>query len=376
MKTPRQILKDLIADFISSQDEVTYVGKASIIRALFNAMSYVVYELWNDIIQLRRSVFPQLAMSTDLDNIAERYGITRRGATKSSVLLLFNGTAGTVIPAGTKVKSYLTGTEYETLSDLTLGNKNPDIVRPINSNYLGDVVFAESITTGQSTKVLAKELTVLSNTISGVDSVTNIIPSEGGEDVETDEQLRQRILDYVNILAQGTKDFYQALAVNSNSSVLKSNVIYNSKNLGLDIYLLKNTGGIFTGNELDSIASDIYSNQRAMNKITCYNPIFKGIEINLTYKRDSNYTAEIMFRNIAEAIAGVINIYTNDFGSTVKYWDILQAVANVEGVLSIDTTKFFVNNGTKDISCSNNEFPKFSGLTANDTLTTITKAID
>src|SRR4030042_5376718 len=241
-KSKNSILQQLSGDFLAEQDKVTYMGKSGVVRALFSATAALLYELWNDIYQVKRRIQVSTAEGSDLDLLAERHGLTRRAETKSSCILLFNGPSDTVIPTGTIVKSNLNEVRYQTLIEITLGQNNPAIQRPIYSNALGDIVLTESLITGSNSKVGIKELTIIDPSIEDVE-VTNLVPSIGGEDEETDAELRSRILGQLDLLNQGTTDFYKALSRAANGTVLRSLPIYNPLNGGIDIYLVKNSLG-------------------------------------------------------------------------------------------------------------------------------------
>lgn len=358
MKTKDTILNDLISDTISLTNKLTYFGKNSVLRGIYSALSFVFGEVWYDAYQLNRGAHIQTAQGTDLDTEAGREGIIRRGATKSSVVLLFNGPAGTVIPAGTLVKSEKSAVQYQTKSDITLG-KNLAIPRPLFSNILGDAVIAESIEAGTSTRVGAKELTSLVNPITGV-TVTNLVPSVGGYDAETDEELRQRIIDTYKQLNQGTRAFYEGLARSVDTTVLKVLPQYNYNNGGVDIYLLKNSLGVYSEVELQTIADAIYPLQRAMQPVKCLNANIKSIEIEVYLDLKTGYVLDDIFKDIAVKLSNKLDNSKLDFGATVFYYDLYTEVTKVEGIKKIYT--FTVNNDTKDITCGGTEVPRFTTL--------------
>lgn len=364
IKTQPQILQDMSADFLANQSKVTYLGPDGVARAILASVSNISAEIWNDLIQSIRKAFVETAEGADLDTLGNRMGLARGSASKSSVPVLINGPTGTVISTGTIIKSNISGVQYQTKSDITLGTNNPSLVRPLSSSILGDVVTAESIDTGSKTSVNVNELTQLQTPITGV-TVTNLVPSSGGVDAEDDVQYRIRILNQIAILNQGTKKFYQALAQAADNTVYSSRAIFDPTNLGTKIYLVKNSFASYNSGELVTIQNYIYDNQRALSPVTCLNATKRGIDIYVPFTRDPKVLFSTILSNMASQIANYIqDIF--DFGAKIVYDEVLDIVLNINGILNVDTTKFTMNLGQEDVVCDALEVPKFTSLNITD----------
>lgn len=365
MKTAREIIQNLITDFIAFQDKVTYFGKDASGRGIFTAIGNIISEIWNDLYQAKRRLFTELSRGDDLDQAALRKGLKRKGATKSSAVLLFNGPAGTVIPKDTVIKSSISGVSYKTISDLTLGESNALLERPVNSNLLGDCVIAESITEGSGSKVGANELNIFETPVEGV-TVSNLFPSVGGQDNETDEQLRYRLFNQVDILAQGTQAFYDSLARKANSDVLRTLVKYNSLAGGIDIYLVKNNGGIFSQEDLDLISENIYKNQRAMHPVLAKNNSFKTAEIEAVIQRYANYSLELIFTETASKLAELFDFSKLQFGSKIKYSDVVKVFLDSKYFEVPDLTSIKINGTNADLIANSFQLLKIISLKLSD----------
>ncbi|HEX2868745.1 MAG TPA: baseplate J/gp47 family protein [Ignavibacteriales bacterium] len=359
MKTAKEILQDLTADFISLQDKVKFFGKDGAARAILSAAANTTSELWNDLTQAIRGLYPETSQGAKLDNTGGRRGLVRKTATKASAVLLFNGPEGTVIPEGTKVKSVISGVSYLTKQAVTLGTANPDLQRPVNSNVLGDVVIAESELEGSKTKVNAQELKQFETPIDGV-TVTNLFPSEGGEDTETDEQFRQRIFLQADILSQGTQAFYEALAKKADGAVLRSLARYNPLTGGIDITVVKDNGGTFSAGELTAIQEYIYPRQKAMQPIKALNVTYKTAEV----EAEALYSGDIepIFTDIASRMAEIFNFRLMSFGSRVKFSDVLKVFLDTKTLEIPDITKIKLNGGAGDIQAGSLELIKIISL--------------
>ncbi|MDQ7818684.1 MAG: baseplate J/gp47 family protein [Melioribacteraceae bacterium] len=368
IKTKLQILQDMISDVIAETDKVTYFGKDGVVRGILNAISNAVVEIWADVYQTQRRLHISTATGSDLEDLATRLGMTRLSVVKSSVVLNFNGPDGTVIPLGTIVVSNISGVQYETKAAITLGDNNPNLTRPIFSNSIGDFVIAESIVAGSTSRVNAKELTVLSTPITGV-TVINLVPSVGGEDAETDDEFRDRIIKQVDILNQGTSNFYTALARSANANVLKVLPLANVSNGGVDIHLAKNSLAVFTSQELLDIASYIYDRQRSLNTITCYNVTYKSIEVSCFISTKPGSDFESIYSLIATKISDYINLERMSFGATINYYRILEILTDIDDVIDIDANLLQLNGISDDAECASDELPKFSYLSVTNQAT-------
>lgn len=116
-----------------------------------------------------------------IDRRCAEVGMTRKPATKAVGKVVFTGTTGSYIPAGTQVTT--NGVEpilFETDSEYAIG---PD------GTAIADVTAVEA---GVKGNVSIGKVTVLTQYLSGISSVTNAINFDGGSDIETDTDLLAR----------------------------------------------------------------------------------------------------------------------------------------------------------------------------------------
>lgn len=370
MKTYREILKDLISDLVSAQDKVTYFGKDGVARAIFHSVANTLNDIWNDVYQSKRKMQVETSEGADLDLVGFRHGLTRKGATKSSVVLLFNGLPGTVIPAGTAVRSPVTMTTYLTKNTIVLGTINPAIQRPIYSDNIGDVVLAESIEEGSQTKVGIDELTELETPIEGV-TVTNMVMSEGGLDRETDEQFRYRIMHNVSLLAHGTDDFYRELARESDPTVLRSYVKYNPLDTGVLIYVVKDSGAQYTEEELSEMADYVYDRQRALQPVRIMNAEFFDIEIYFQGKLGAGYTKGTMLNDLCTRLAEYVDWSKLDFGATLSFKYISELILDTDSLSEINLNSIKVNESRKNVNVPSFKLPRLTKISFYDGGTTV-----
>ena len=131
--------------------------------------------------------FPDWAWGPWLDLHARTAGVARHQTTAASGKVTITGTTGTVIPSGTGVCTEAT-------------NDSPSIVFTTDEMVIipdtGSVdVTVTAQETGSGSNVNAKTVTFFTGNIKGAETVINSESLTGGTDVETDDSLRQRILE-------------------------------------------------------------------------------------------------------------------------------------------------------------------------------------
>lgn len=120
-----------------------------------------------------------------LDYLAEARGIRRKPPVAAVVEILFSGANGTVIPAGTRVAT-------QTVAGVPADVFVTDEERTIAGG--GILVPATAARGGPESNVIPGTITVLATPIDGVTSVTNLLGATGGLALESDEELRVRVL--------------------------------------------------------------------------------------------------------------------------------------------------------------------------------------
>jgi uncharacterized phage protein gp47/JayE len=176
------------------------------------AIELAVAAIWAQEV-LRRGFASTVASTTPgdvtayLDLRCEEHGVTRRAAVKATGQVTLSGTAGTVVPAGTRVAtpadaaSGAASVEYSTTTAVTL-----------DGGGSGNVAV-EAVEAGSVGNVGAGSISILSVPVAGVAGVTNAAGTTGGLDVEDDISLLARYLQRVqNPSAGGNKADYVAWA--------------------------------------------------------------------------------------------------------------------------------------------------------------------
>jgi len=180
--------RNLFGNDINLEDD-SPLGKYIKLNAFETALAWDMAE------EVYNSAYIFSVSGQQLDNFVARNGISRKEPTVSIGSATFNGDQDTVIPIGTKIETDTDpAIQFKTTESGTI-----DSTGSITLNI-------ESIEKGAHTRVAANTITVITNPISGLDSVTNSSATEGGQDRETDYRLRLRYLDSVNKPGGSTTD--------------------------------------------------------------------------------------------------------------------------------------------------------------------------
>ena len=149
---------------------------------------------------IEANIFPQTCDSTSLELHAEaRLGTgARKSATKSSGIITISGTIGSTASAGDTL-THAEGATFQLTEDITLSATT-------------GTVEVESTSTGESSNLAVGETLTFDSPASGINSTATISTAcSGGEDQESDDELRERLINaWQNPLAGGrASDYWQ-----------------------------------------------------------------------------------------------------------------------------------------------------------------------
>jgi len=145
--------------------------------------------------------YAQSATGDNLDLWADAYNAPRREATFASGTVRFQGDPGTAIPAGTVVST-------AAMQNAPAIEFTTNAAATINASGSVDVYAACEIP-GMDGNISAGSIALLLLPISGVRGLTNPAAMTGGVDVEDDETLRPRVLQYMRRRGgAGTREDY------------------------------------------------------------------------------------------------------------------------------------------------------------------------
>lgn len=172
---------------------------------IISVIADAVDPLWEAAEHSYNAFNPNGATGVTLENLVQINNIEKKKATATTVDLKFSGDNGVTIPLGTTVSS------------------NPDLTGGVSYKC---TTLVEGITVGGIYEVLAEledlgeiqipvaSMTLLDNPIVGIDTVTNDLVGNVGQNDETDPELRSRRTSQVALPAVSTIDAIRAGILN------------------------------------------------------------------------------------------------------------------------------------------------------------------
>jgi len=211
---PGTVARDLIVDAPASQIALLYdeLGKISNLQSL------------------------RLVSGSDLDKLAQNYGVTRKVATKSSgtALLTFSSIPAIIAINVNSLITSTSGSTFVVLNGTSVDPANANFYKSIATKYQSALSFlnitdqyavevsVQATTAGSAGNV--SQYSLNQTAIAGVSNVTNTFPFTGGVDQENDATFRNRVLAVFSGSNIGTALGYKNL-VESNSAVEDAVVI-------------------------------------------------------------------------------------------------------------------------------------------------------
>ncbi|PRR70929.1 baseplate J/gp47 family protein [Clostridium thermopalmarium] len=315
---------------------------------LFDALSPISCELAEAKIQLDEilnRVFAVTAAkygySEELDKKAEEYGIYRKGGTKATGEIIFDGVDNTVIPKGTIVQTS-NGLQFETTEEKIIINGSA-------------TVKIEAMEIGEKYNVPSGTITQLPIQLVGIRSINNINPTTGGTENESDAELLQRLLLKIQSpVTSGNPNHYKqwALEVDGVGKV-KVFPLYDG-NGTVKIVLIDSNKKAPSEELINNVFNHIEDVRPIGPKIT----VVGGIE------KQINITSKVILANgfnigqVQEEFIKLLDEYLKDIAFELSYVSIARIgnlLLNTPGVL--DYTELKINNFSVNVGLSDEEIP-------------------
>ena len=369
IKSVDEILADMESEQLANIAADLNVEADSVLGQLNGIYAAALAELWELLEQVYQAAYPDTASGQSLSYIAALTGAIRRPATKSTILVHLEGTVSTSVPAGTQAYPDQNGagpadpdSMYETTAVAVIAEEGA-------TDYVE--VTMEAVTPGSyaNASLSGDVELVISTPVAGLDAITIQADSADGDDEETDAELRERREQSLALAGASTVEAIRAEMLQV-TGVDRCTVFENPTGttdaLGLppksievlvdsdnapdyddqelaDEILLRKPAGTQTYGSISDTATD-----SAGNTYTVYwsepTTVPAYVELDLTAATDGTYGDDGDDR-VAEAIAdwATPNLTV---GRSLYSSDIVNVVADVEGVTAVDVLATFVDDTT------------------------------
>jgi uncharacterized phage protein gp47/JayE len=368
-----QSLTQMLQNFASTvQGSVTSAllnfNIGTVFRALGEAVSGIALWLQGMILQMLALTRASTSTGSDLDSWFADFGFSRLAAsyaTGSVTFSRFTPTSQAVVPVGTVVQT-TDGTQQFTV--------NTDTTNPAYSAALGGYVLAAgtasvtvtvtAATAGTGGNVLANTITQLSQSVPGVDTVTNAAAFTNAVNAESDATALARFQSWLLSLSKATK----AAIGNAITSLqqgltytITENYTYGGVYQPGYFYVVVDDG---SGVPSDTLVSTVYNAIDAVRPFTSTFDVKKPIVVTATVAMAittaAGYTHSTVTALVQTALQNYIN--TLPLGASLAYsrlaqvaYDASPGVANVTGVT--------LNGGTADVTADAKTVVKASTVT-------------
>ena len=325
-----EIVSDMVAWVISNSSKITDLSPGSIIRSFIEGSALSIEEVY---------VATYLGFRRYLDNIQETaFDFTKKSGTKAGVNVVFSriGTSGDVtIPGGTRLKT-ATGLRFVTTVAGTITNGN--------TSSASVACLADA--TGSAYNVGAATITIIEDTVAGVDTVTNALAATGGVDQESNIAFKTRFQAYIEGLGRSNVAglVAGALSVEGITSVSVVELFPPVSNVNVDLYVDDGSAVTVTADKLNEVQNIIDGNG------TEDNPGYRSAGINVVVKTP-NIVSQNVVMNVS-ILSGVdteqlqtdiindVTKYVNTLGvgNDIIYNEIIASIMGVYGVVDVTLT--------------------------------------
>jgi phage-related baseplate assembly protein len=300
---------------------------------------------------------------SDVDSFIADFGLSRLPATPSEGILTFSRFTPTVqgvVPVGTLVQT-VTGIQFE----VTLDTTNPNYNSTLNGYVLAAsvdsiTVPAEASVAGVAGNVGAGTIVQIAQALPFVDSVTNAAPFTGGEDQESNEQIKIRFPLFFASLSRANKEaleYFISVVQDGIKYNLVENTDYTTQAEDLGQFYAVIDGG--NGTASPELLASVYANLDRYRAFCVRPAVFAAIAVNVTIVAtitiNTGSDGDALIAAAEQAISDYISNPENiTVGSTLKYNRLAGLIYDVSSdILVVDTLT--VNGGTSDITATNKQ---------------------
>lgn len=270
-----------------------------------------------------RQMFPSTAVGEYLDAHAAQRGLSRKGATYAIGWVIFSAAAeehgDILIPAGTVVCAAGDGLRFVTDSDAVLIKDEQTIEVNVTAAQVGS---ASNVAVGR--------IGIIMTPVLGIGSVKNSVKFSGGMDSESDEALRERIIEsYQNITNGANAAYYRSIAM-SVDGVYSVSVVGCGRGLGtIDVYAC-GKGGVLSETTLQEIQA-LLDEARELNvDVKVFSPTAMRVNLYIRLAVADGYD----FDTVAGEVQAAVEDYINDLGIGHDVWlsNVGEVIYHIPGV--------------------------------------------
>jgi hypothetical protein len=358
-------LKNLFIEiFLNKTDKVSDISEDSVLNATAFGVAKVGQKALKDIAITSSKIFPDTAYGSYLDESAALFGVSeRKGALGSSTYVRVIADEGTTYLLGTHRFVNTNGIVFEMENDFTVG-----------VNGFG-YIKVRSVDSGNKTNVEAASIVNVTPRPEGHVAVTNEYQAIGGRDEESDEVLRLRIKNNLNILSISTVEYFTQVFQNIDDRVLRIVNVGTNDDGKRELRVLSQNGIDFIQSELQNML-DQSKNFFPLTDKNRFGDLIgielKNIEwyyiggeqgVDFRVQVEDNYSVDEVRKKIQVNLSKYSDFRFWSIEDTIQWDDMLEIVKETEGVKYVPD-KFF--NPNNDEAVPLNKFPRIRSFIMRD----------
>ncbi len=322
MKTANEIFEEMKAVFELESGCAVSDGCDMAVRmyaAAAQTEALYIYADW-----ILRQCFPQSAEGAYLDSHGEARGIVRSAGKKAAGELVFFVNSAAVndvlIPAGT-VCMTSDGIGFETLTSGVIAEGETICT-----------VSAQALEVGSKGNVSARTVNFMTNAPMGVEGCTNTAAFTGGEDEESDEALRARILESYKLLSNGANAAWYRKKALEVSGVASVNVIPCARGAGTVDIIITSDEGVPSESLISQVQSVLNAERELCVDVLVYGPNTVYLDIEAQVKVKTGWDADAVLANVKKALEDMFG--GGIMGRKLYCAEICDRIYHVDGVES------------------------------------------
>ena len=342
----------------------------SVLRAIVEANAAVALWLQGMILTLLATTRASTSSGSDLDSWMADYGITRLPAVAASGQVTFSRftpTMQAIVPVGATVETADGSQQFTVLADTT----NPAYSASLNGfvvapGYAGVTVTVQAVVAGSAANASAGQVSTLTQSIPGIDTVSNAAAFINGVDAETDAALRARFLVFLAGLSKATKAAI-GFAIQSVQDGVSYTLVENQTYAGVAqpgyFYAVVDDGtGHPTSIFLNTVANAIDEVRPITSTFGVYGPtlLTAGVVMTLTTAAGYNHSATTSL--VTTALQSYIN--SLPMGQELPFTKLAQIAYDTSpGVTNV--TAITLNGAAADLVATSAQIIKAGTITVN-----------
>ncbi|WP_271024997.1 baseplate J/gp47 family protein [Rhizobium sp. RCAM05973] len=326
----------------------------STLRSIVESNGGIGLWLQSLILQVLALTRAATSFGSDLDTWVADYGLTRLASTAavgSVTYSRFTPTMSALIPIGSRVQT----SDFTQTFVVTVDTSNPaysatsgGYIIPATVSSVTVPVAAQNASSGSN--VQPNTVSVILNSIIGVDTVNNSAAFTGGTDGESDGALRVRFVNYLASLARGTVAAIKFAISNVQLGIVSSileNVDHSLNVQRGNLTVIVDDG---TGSPPSSLLTSVYQAVDAYRAagitFAVFAPSILTANVSAIVGVASDYDVDAVKGAVGQVVTNYIN--TLGIGVTLSYTRLAQVIYDASpGVASVSSLT--LNSGTADL---------------------------